>query len=290
MSRGVLRSPALGRLAGFRSPALALLAGVLSAPLFAHDFWIEPSSFRPAVGSTVSARLVVGQKFRGDALPRNPALIVRFGLVSDRGETPVAGRAAEEPAGSVAIREPGLLLLVYRSRNSPLSLEPEKFDEYLREEGLERIIAAREKSGESRKPSREVFARCAKALLDAGGRGASARAGFDRNLGLTLELVPERNPYAMRAGEELPVRLLYEGRPLEGALVAALPHAAPEEKLTARTDRNGRVRWKLPRDGVWLVKAVHMVPASPDTGADWQSLWASLTFEIPPASPVGKAP
>ena len=33
--------------------------------------------------------------------------------------------------------------------------------------------------------------------------------------------------------------------------------------------------------GVWLVKAVHMVPAPAASGADWESLWASLTFEVP---------
>jgi len=32
---------------------------------------------------------------------------------------------------------------------------------------------------------------------------------------------------------------------------------------------------------IWLVKTVHMVPAPADSGADWESLWASLTFEIP---------
>ena len=31
----------------------------------------------------------------------------------------------------------------------------------------------------------------------------------------------------------------------------------------------------------WLVKAVHMVQAPAGTDADWESLWASLTFEIP---------
>lgn len=265
----------------------ALLGGLLSATLCAHDFWIEPSTFRPAVGSDVAARLMVGQKFRGEALPRNPALIVKFVLVSDRGETPVAGRAGAEPAGRVAISEPGLLVLGYRSLNSPLALEAAKFEEYLREEGLESVIAARVRRGESGKPSREVFSRCAKSLLSAGGGGES---GYDRSLGFTLELIPERNPYALERGGELPVRLLYEGRPLKGALVAALPYAAPEERLSQRTDRDGRVRLRLPRVGAWLFKAVHMVPASADTGADWQSLWASLTFEIPTGSPVGRAP
>ena len=41
----------------------------------------------------------------------------------------------------------------------------------------------------------------------------------------------------------------------------------------------GRATFRLPHAGVWLVKAVHMIPF--DGGkADWQSFWASLTFEI----------
>jgi len=30
---------------------------------------------------------------------------------------------------------------------------------------------------------------------------------------------------------------------------------------------------------MWLVKAVHMVPAPAGSDADWRSFWASLTFE-----------
>jgi hypothetical protein len=42
----------------------------------------------------------------------------------------------------------------------------------------------------------------------------------------------------------------------------------------------GRAAFRLPQAGVWLVKAVQMIPF--DGGkADWQSFWASLTFEIP---------
>ena len=32
--------------------------------------------------------------------------------------------------------------------------------------------------------------------------------------------------------------------------------------------------------GLWLVKAVHMIPAPAGTGAQWTSFWASLTFEL----------
>ena len=33
---------------------------------------------------------------------------------------------------------------------------------------------------------------------------------------------------------------------------------------------------------------VHMVPAAADSGADWESIWASLTFELTPAGSVSQ--
>lgn len=269
-----------------RAAALAAALAVFAAPLAAHDFWIEPTAFRPAVGATLGVRLVVGQKFRGDALPRNPAMIARFVLVSEAGEVPVAGHAADEPAGSVRIEQPGLAVIAYRSLDSAVSLEAAKFEEYLKDEGLETVIAARAKRGDSQKPSRELFSRSAKALIAAGGEGTT---GFDRVVGLTLELVPEKNPYASKGGDALPVRLLFEGKPLAGALVVALSYDDPDQKIAARSDRDGRVTLRLPREGVWLVKAVHMVPVVGNPNEDWRSIWASLTFEIPAAGAPPKS-
>ena len=76
------------------------------------------------------------------------------------------------------------------------------------------------------------------------------------------------------------MRLTYDNRPLAGALVVAMNRLNPAEKASARTDKDGRVRFKLRRDGMWLIKAVHMVPAAEGTHADWVSFWASLTFDI----------
>jgi uncharacterized GH25 family protein len=100
----------------------------------------------------------------------------------------------------------------------------------------------------------------------------------DRVLGFTLELVAEDRPERLHAGQSLPVRLLYEGRPLAGALVVARERDDPNAQIDLRSDADGRVMLPLSRDGEWLVKAVHMRPAPADSGADWESLWASLTF------------
>ena len=110
-------------------------------------------------------------------------------------------------------------------------------------------------------------------------------AGYDRVLGFTLELVPRANPYALRAGGTLPVQVLFQGRPLSGALVVAINADEAERKISARSDSSGRVSLRLGREGAWLVKAVHMVPAPSGSNADWESLWASLTFELPASEP-----
>jgi len=263
--------------------ALALL---VSAGVQAHDFWIDPSSFRPAPGQRVLVRLRVGQKFKGDPMPRDPKLLRRFSLFSGGAgsgtggvETPVPGVAGAEPAGFATVTAPGLNLITYASGRSSVELDAAKFETYLADEGLEAIKAERAKKGQTAAPAKEVFSRYAKSYLAVGGTGGP---GYDRVLGLTLELVPEKDPTALTPlpqGTELPVRLLYLGKPLPGALVTAFTRDQPDARVTARTDAAGRARLRLDRPGVWLVKAVHMIPAPADAGADWESFWASLTFE-----------
>ncbi len=257
----------------------AVLAFALAAPLLAHDFWIEPTTFRPEVGSTVGLALRVGQGFRGDPVPRSNEMIVKFVEVSPSGaESAVDGIPGRDPAGRARVMQPGYGVVGYRSKPSSLELPADKFEAYLKEEGLEKVIAIRASRGESETPSKEIYSRCAKALLDVGGSGT---AGFDRALGFRLELVPEKSPKKIGNGGSLPVRLLYEDQPLAGALVVAMNRDDPKRSLSARSDRSGRVLFALPRGGVWLVKAVHMVPAPTGSGADWESLWASLTLEAP---------
>jgi uncharacterized GH25 family protein len=210
-----------------------------------------------------------------------PDKIVKFVTVSAAGaEAPAAGVPGRDPAGRVRVTEPGFVIAGYRSSPSSLELPADKFEAYLKEEGLEKVIAIRARRGDSEKPSKEIYSRCAKALLDAGGAGT---AGFDRALGFRLELIPEASPKRLpaNAGGSIPVRLFFEGKPLAEALVVAMNRDAPDKKISARTDKAGRVVLALPRGGVWLVKTVHMVPAPADSGADWESLWASLTFEAP---------
>ncbi len=217
-------------------------------------------------------------------MPRDPQRIVRFAAIGPAGETPIPGVAGTDPAGYLLVSAPGLYQLVYRSNHDTVELDAAKFERYLAEEGLERILALRAERRESASPAREIFSRCAKSLIAVGGApagGAGRAAGADHVLGLPFELVPGENPYALAAGRELPLTLLFDGRPLAGAKVTAIPKGHPGEQVSARTDGQGRARLPLGRGGLWLVKSVHMLPAPAGSGAQWESWWASLTFELP---------
>jgi len=249
--------------------ACALLLPTLAS---AHDFWIEPSTFHPASGERVSTMLRVGENLHGDPVVRKPN-IDRFILKGKGAEVPMTGELGAVPAGSAVVPDAGPHWIGYQSHPTPIELPAEQFESYLREEGLERIIELRAKSGKSADDGRERFYRCAKSLLD----GNPRTAVFDVPLGFTVELIPRKNPYALKAGAELPVALLYRSKPVAGALVVAMNGTTA---IRARTDANGLVKLRLANPGFWLIKAVHMDAAPPDAGVDWESWWASITFDL----------
>ena len=259
-----------------RFTCLAVLSAVF---LFAHDFWIEPSSYQVPVGGKVTIRFRVGEHFRGDPLPLDPQRVVVFSHLGPKTETPVKGVPGLDPAGVATLDEPGLHLIAYRGTSTSITLDPQEFEAYLRQEGLERIIEERSRRNESNAPGRELFARCVKSLLRTPGSGEET--GFDRVLGFPAELVPDTNPYHLEVGDELSLRVRSKGRPLAGALVTAYPHAEPSEPVQQRSDANGRVTLRLDRAGPWLIKSVHMERLEESEQAHWQSWWASLTFELP---------
>jgi uncharacterized GH25 family protein len=231
---------------------------LLASSASAHDFWIEPSTFRPAAGDRVAAGLRVGQKLQGEAVPRIPPLIDRFVL----GDAPMIGFSGSNPAGIALVTKPGFQWIGYQSNAFPMTNDAPKFEQYLRDEGLDGVIKV-----QSQRPQSERFYRCAKALLDAG----EAKTGtFDAPIGFTLELVPRK----------LPRTLLFHGKPAANILVVAMSKTDPDNAVRARTDARGRVTLRIAHGGFWLIKAVHMQSAPADSGVDWESWWASLTFEL----------
>ena len=254
---------------------LSVLLG-LEAPAAAHEFWIEPANFRPPAGKPLDVRLLVGQEFRGDTMIYLPEAFERFVTVTAHGTQKVPGLPGDDPAARLTPAEPGLLLIAYQSTRYTLDMDAVTFEQYLEKEGLDVIRALRLQRGARDKPVREVYSRCAKSLLAVGGRDD----GFDarRPIGLRLEIVPQTPIYRLQRGQGLEVQLLYESRPLANAKLVAFSKKKLKTQLVQRTDAEGRARFVLPHADIWMLSAVHMIPAPADAKADWESFWASLSF------------
>jgi uncharacterized GH25 family protein len=254
---------------------LALLCGglVLSPLAAAHEFWIEPDAFQTAPGQHVALTLKVGQEFAGETVPYIPERIVKFVRSAPDGEHTIGGVLGDDPAGQFTATAAGRYSIALVTRPYEVIFDTgEEFESYLHKEGLERNLATHRARYKPGTKILETYFRCAKTLITVGGTSSESP---DRALGLPLELVTES-----LTGREARLRLLYQSRPLEGALVLFLNRAEPKKRFTARTDAEGRVSATLPRAGVWLVNSVHMLKAPFYAREDWNSLWASVTFEV----------
>lgn len=250
----------------------------------AHEFWISPSSFRPDLLAILAIHTFVGHKFEGDNLPRNPNHINQFIFANINGIAPISGLDGKHPAGVMRTRTSGIHTIGYFSNRSFSELEATKFEQYLREEGLDHIIDLRARRNESQKKGLEYFSRCVKTIVAV---NKDVNGPYNHAFGFPLELIAEDNPFTFEVQKEFSVRLFYQGKPLAGVLVRATAKNNKEHTWEKRTNEEGRVAIPISCGGIWLINTVHMVALPAGLDADWESFWASLYLEFP--EPV-KAP
>ncbi len=268
--------------------AVAISSLVASASIaMAHEFWIQPVSFRPELNSEVGVRLMVGDGFPGEARARDSKKFERLDVLGPSSEgkaVAIDGKDGDEPVGVIKLARPGVHAIAYRGRETTIELEAQKFEDYLREEGLDAIIQKRAELGESKAAGREGYSRCAKSLVTAGGESSGA---WNATSGLKVEIVPTANPCAARAGDSLGFRLIRDGKPVQNAKLTALTQVAGSTvRMTSRTDDRGEANFTLRSPGLWVINVVLMDrvdPAANRSDVDWISIWSSLSFELAPS-------
>lgn len=260
-----------------------MVAVAMCLSAVAHEFWLDASAFRPRIGEIVKIRTMVGDGFPGESRPRDPTKLERFEIFGPDGPRSILGQDGVDPAGMVRIANAGTYVIGYRSKPTKLVLAGAKFEKYLKEKGLENAAKARRVAGTTESDGRERFSRCAKAVLCVGDDHGS---GFDHVFGFPLEVVPQSNPYASHSGDELSFVVLADGKPVAGMMVTAWNKDDASKAVSATTSERGKVTFKLDARGLWLINAVQMKAVNEAGGdCDWESLWASVTFDLD-AAPV----
>ncbi len=243
-----------------------------------------PETFQPETDKEVAVRHELGQRFKGNQLPFIGAWNVRSEIWENGGKREIRFNDGDRPALKIVPVTSALTVVVHESNIDRLDFKTwEKFVKYTDKEGLSAVAQQHLADGKPRpedgRPIRELYARFAKTLLTPGG----SVLGSDIVTGLTIELVALKNPMALTPGEAMPVQLLFRGKPLEGATVKVFSAPDTEFKHRILTDAEGRA--DIPDDGPgpYLLNAIAMTQVVATgkiaEGADYQSFWASMTYE-----------
>jgi len=96
---------------------------------------------------------------------------------------------------------------------------------------------------------------------------------------LKLQILPLADPLALRAGQELPVRVLLDGKPLAGATLIADYTNEPDGKGPV-TDAHGEARVIVSNNGLNVIALSHAEKLEGDPDADERGHMATLSFML----------
>ena len=262
--------------------SLGLLV-VVSTALQAHDFFFRMDTFFVAPGATARIRALNGTFSTSEnSITRDRLRDLSVVSPSGRTQADTAFWSSTGDTSIFTLRAGTAGTYVVGASLIPreITLEAKDFNTYLADDGIPDVLAARKRDGELAKPATERYAKHIKAVVQVG----STRSGdFAVVLGYPAELVPLDNPYRLKPGSVLRVRAMVDSKPVANQLVVSggrTPSGGRFQERRVRTDASGIARVPLSSRGQYYVKFINMAPYRGAEKLDYESKWATLTFEL----------
>lgn len=260
------------------APLLCALLLASAAPASAHDTWFQPED-SDALGR-VTLALGTGKRFP----LQETAIGAEYLLRSGCGEA-----GALEPVGqrdtALLLRTPSAgagLSCWAQSQPFELTLSPALVQVYLKEIAAPAWVHEAWRSMRERGlPWRERYAKHARIEL----AGDAARAASPS--GMAMDARP-LDTARRQVGDTLTIELTRDGEPLAGQAVE-LRHERAAPGLWQRSDAQGRVTWRLPLAGRWVLRATDLRRAEGDPDR-WDSRFVTLAFEVAPQDASSTSP
>jgi hypothetical protein len=243
----------------------------------AQDNILLPENFYVPKGEKINVRLVnVSQFVRQDELSFNPAKIQKFTLgAGKKAGDLMAGLKATDTAAAIKFDKDGLNMLTMTMKPVLDDIERDDFIKILEDDGLN-DFAEKAKNG-SKDSFRERYTWYLKSLVKV--ENKTAANDFEKSQGQDFEITLKDNPYKGNYGDDIIASVMFHGKPAVNATVLFYIKTADGnvfvQKLNA--DKQGLVYFKLTREGIYLLRSMHM-EASKDKSADYEAWLATYTF------------
>ncbi len=256
-------------------------------PAFSHNLWLNPGNFYPEVGTVVDIGVAWGHTF--------PAGRTDQEVKEDR----VKEIKAVDPDGvAVDLVKESVVLYKLKIDKAGAYVVTAKI-----EPGFFTMTPEGRKWGDKKAVSDSV--KCTNFHIEA--KTVIVAGGADKNLGASagqgLDLIPLSNPDQLKAGDKLPVKVLFNGEPLADTSVKATyagysddiaPHSHSEKgekgdkgakgekhyPVETATDANGQAELQLEKAGYWMVMLSYKCPY-PDSGTCDEYMYnVAFTFQV----------
>lgn len=245
--------------------------------VLAHEAWLAPAKFKIIINEELQADYKIGSNFKGNTQPFISNWNRDFRLSNGKQNSKIEGEDGQRPAVKIIQPTQGLNILTLHTSTSKLTFKKwEKFQTYLKTQGIQQIESQHIERGLPKEGFTEGYRRCAKTLVQVG-----EAQGKDQAVGMPLEFVLVKGLYGQE-GETVEIKLLWNGQPLGNAQVQVWDKRdlSPENENPQsyfKTDANGSFSFTPKLGGEFMMSSVHMVAAD-NPKYVWESYWANLTF------------
>ena len=255
---------------------LAFVQFAISA--LAHDTWLIPDRFRTGAGTTVTLDLTSGMSFPtldvGPKRERIQAVVCRLaGRTFDLKDFEAGPNSLRIKA---ALPDSGVAALWVKSPPKEIELKADEVQHYLDE--IDAPATVRQQWAEAKEPKRwrESYSKHSKPFVRVG--DPKADTSWREPVGMFLEIVPEKDPTLLKAGDDFPVRVLKDGKPFPNFSLGIVAGGNTKGSIK-KTDATGKVSFRLDKEGRWLLRGTD-VRKSEKKDVDWESDFTTLTIEV----------
>ena len=215
----------------------------------AHDLWLNINNhYQKGIGKT-EAKIVFGHNFPYYDILLSKDDLTEFSYLTPDGEKREITKTWEDIKGESYGQPAGARVGTVR----------------LDRKGTYVVAASRKRKGDREHVPSEKYA---KSIITV----AKGTENISESFGHRIEIIPLKNPQEIKPGDSLPVKILFEGKPLSTYLYATYAGYHSEDEpfpVLSKSNEQGESLIKISRPGIWMVVGNHKVDFS-----------ASLTFEI----------
>jgi uncharacterized GH25 family protein len=216
-----------------------------SSLAFAHDLWLNVDNHYPEPGGKTTVKVVFGHNFPYYDILISRNSLAGFSYLCPDGQIREVEKTWEDKKGEKAGALAGDIT----------------FDQ----KGTYVVTAYRKAKGDREHVTSEKYGKSI-IIVDKGNKIIS------RPFGHKIEIIPLKNPSEIKRGGSMPVKVLFEGKPLSTYVYATYAGYYSEDEpfpFFTKSNEEGVAYVKISQPGIWLIVSNHKVDFS-----------ASLTFEI----------